>query len=425
MKTFLTVVLMVFGISVWGATDRTIHSLPAKVVPSNADMLPIDDGVNNWRVTVDSLRGGTPQSAPDNVYITSNYVYQSYITNLYVNIAFITNLTVVNEFHGKVSYITNLYVNNSFITNLVTYNITGSNGYFTNFYTEYHTNNYLFVTNLFATNAYVNFFTNNYAFITNLFATNVYLNFVTNNYLFSTNLFATNVYINFLTNSWMVTTNLYATNVYIEYFTNDWYFGTNLFVTNALVINLTNRTSWITNLYAEHLSGFKGYIILASPFDCDGTGTKIYTNDNTKTYFGQGQFNNAADQAANYVDYYITVPEDLDTAVDLKVERFKFQLGGADTGTHRYVISFDSVADSAAYAGSVGDAINLDFAGDASGASGDVETVSNVVLTGWKAAMTKGQLFVIRVARDGNAGEDASTVDSYGGPIVISYGVSQ
>lgn len=282
MKTFLVAILMLIGITAWGATDRTIHGLPLKVVPDSSDMLPIDDGVNNWHVTVDSIRGGTPQTAPDNVYITSNYVYQSYITNLYVNIAFITNLTVVNEFHGKVSYITNLYVNNSFITNLVTYNITGSNGYFTNVYTEFHTNNYLFVTNLFATNAYVNFFTNNYAFITNLFATNVYLNFVTNNYLFSTNLFATNVYINFLTNNYLFTTNLYATNTLLNYITNTYLLTTNVTATgivfpeyawdgptNLLVCGGTNRWKYtansdcaITQLVA-YASGFANSAVLA------------------------------------------------------------------------------------------------------------------------------------------------------------------
>lgn len=241
------------------------------------------------------------------------------------------------------------------------------------------------------------------------------------------------VNVSYITNLTVVNTNvvsyLITTNVdviqNITVYSNLTVLQTNinnvLWVTNYIKA----KTAYITNLVVESFQGTKGYIVLASPFDCDGTGTKIYTNDNTKTYFGQAQFNNAADQAANYCDYYITVPEDFDTAVDWKVERFKFQLSAADTGTHRYVISLSSVADSAAYAGSLGQAVNLDFAGDASGAQGDVETVANVTLTNWKSNMTKGQLLVIRVARDGNDAADASTVDSYSGPIVISYGVKQ
>lgn len=249
---------------------------------------------------------------------------------------------------------------------------------------------------------------------------NVYItsNYVSYSYI--TNLYAETTYIttNIVTYQW--TTNNYVSIAYVTNFNGKFSFTT--FNTNQFSY-ISN--AYITNLYVVSLQGVKGYIVLASPFDCDGTGTKIYTNDNTKTYFGQAQFNNAADQAANYCDYYITVPEDFDTAVDWIVERFKFQLSASDTGTHRYVISLSSVADSAAYAGSLGQAINLDFAGDASGAQGDVETVANVTLTAWKSNMTKGQLLVIRVARDGNDAADASTVDSYSGPIVISYGVKQ
>lgn len=195
---------------------------------------------------------------------------------------------------------------------------------------------------------------------------------------------------------------------------------------NAYNGSFTGDGAALTNLPISGLTGIKGYIVLASPFRCDGTGCKIYTNDYTKTYYGQGQFADDAAKTANWCEYTITVPEDLDTTVDLKVERLKFQLGAADTGKHYYEISVSSVADSAAYAGSLGDAIACKFAGDASGAEGDVETVSNITLTGWKSALTAGRLLVIRLARVGNDGtDDTSTADSYSGPLVISYGVKQ
>ena len=149
----------------------------------------------------------------------------------------------------------------------------------------------------------------------------------------------------------------------------------------------------------------------------------IQTTSTANTY-GQGKFGNATDKATNYVEYYLVVPADIDVSVDLTAT-FKIKLGGADTGDHEYEISFDSVADSAAYVGSLGDPISLAFTADASGADGDVETAGETTLTGWKAAMTAGQLFVVRVARDGDHANDGSTVDSYSGPLVIKYKTTQ
>lgn len=168
----------------------------------------------------------------------------------------------------------------------------------------------------------------------------------------------------------------------------------------------------------------KNYIVLAAPHSCDGTGAIIYTNDNTQKYFGQAAFSGSAAATGNYVEYRITVPEDIDTSVDLKVERLKIRLGAADTSGHSYVISMASVADSASFdSPTLGQSVTLTLSGDASGASGDVETISNVTLTSWKSNVTAGQLWVIRLARNGDT--DASTQTSYSGPLVISYGSTQ
>lgn len=165
-----------------------------------------------------------------------------------------------------------------------------------------------------------------------------------------------------------------------------------------------------------------GYIVLTHPHVCSAA-APIQTTSTANTY-GQCKFSNSTDKATNYAEYYLVVPPDIDTSVDL-VGTFKIKLGGADTADHAYEISFDSVADSAAYAGSLGDAVALGYTADGSGADGDVETATGT-LTGWKAAMTAGQLFVVRVARDGDDGtNDASTVDSYSGPLVIKYKITQ
>jgi len=165
-----------------------------------------------------------------------------------------------------------------------------------------------------------------------------------------------------------------------------------------------------------------GYIVLTHPHVC-GAGAPIQTTSTTNTY-GQCKFSNSLDKATNYAEYYVVVPPDIDTDVDLTAV-FKFKLGGADTGDFEYEITFDSVADSAAYVGSLGDAVSLAFTADGSGADGDVETTTETTLTGWRSAMTAGQLMVIRVSRDGDHGNDTSTVDSYSGPLLIKYKQTQ
>lgn len=187
---------------------------------------------------------------------------------------------------------------------------------------------------------------------------------------------------------------------------------------------LQNKAITATAAGGNNTIKLRSYIVLAAPHTCDGAGAIIQTNDNTAKIYGQALFANAGATNANFIEYRLTVPEDIDTSAELKVERWKFRLGAADTAAQTYNIGMASVADSASYdSPTIGQWIPLSFAGDASGASGDVETVSGVTLTGWRSNMTAGQLWVIRVNRDG-AG-DASTQDSYSGPLVISYGSTQ
>ena len=174
---------------------------------------------------------------------------------------------------------------------------------------------------------------------------------------------------------------------------------------------------------ANNIVKLKGYIILPSPHRVDGTGA-VLQSDTTTAYFGQALLSGTSGTNSNYIEYRLTIPEDIDTAIDLVLERWKFRLGAADTAAHTYNIGMVSVADSASYDSStIGQWITLSFAGDASGASGDVETISSTTLTSWKSNLTAGQLFVIRLNRNGSS--DASTQNSYSGPLVISYGIVQ
>lgn len=167
----------------------------------------------------------------------------------------------------------------------------------------------------------------------------------------------------------------------------------------------------------------KGYIYLTHPHLADGTNATINTTATAISY-GHATFSNSVDQASNYVEYYIQVPEDIDTSVALRA-RLKVLLGNTDTASQRYVLSSVSVADSAVpTASTLANAINVDFAGDASGANGDVETSAWTTLTSWAGALTAGQTWRIRFARDGDT-SDASTVNSTELGLVLEYGITQ
>lgn len=190
--------------------------------------------------------------------------------------------------------------------------------------------------------------------------------------------------------------------------------------TDTNTLTLTNKTLDATG----NVLKFKKHYDLAFPELADGTGATVGTTA-TALGYGRATFSNSADEAANYVEFYLFVPDDIDTSVALRA-RVKIVLGGTDTGTHRYVLSSVSVADSAVVTSStLANAINFDFAGDGSGASGDVETSAWTTLTSWNSALTAGQTWRIRVARDGNATEDASTVNSILLGVVIEYGATQ
>jgi hypothetical protein len=153
----------------------------------------------------------------------------------------------------------------------------------------------------------------------------------------------------------------------------------------------------------------------------------------TSFNYGNALFSNSvSSETPNCIGYRWVVPEDIDTSVAMTVSRWKFVLGNTDTGTHRYVIAYQQVADSAnppagsAFGGiTASSPINVDFAGDASGASGDVETVSGVTLTSWAGSLVAGRTIVITVCRDGDSASDGSTVDSTASYLRISYGSTQ
>jgi lysophospholipase L1-like esterase len=203
-------------------------------------------------------------------------------------------------------------------------------------------------------------------------------------------------------------------------------FATSLTINGANVSTATSADTLQNKSFDAADTGntlkLKGYIQLIFPHTFDGAGAVQQTADATKNYFGHALFSGTAASTANWVEYRFLWPPDLDTASDLKLT-WKVQLSGADTAASTYFATVASVADSASAAGSLANSVTLTVAADAVGASGDVETVSAVTATGWKSAITPGQLAVVRIARDGS--NDASTVGAYDVGLMIEYGITQ
>jgi len=171
-----------------------------------------------------------------------------------------------------------------------------------------------------------------------------------------------------------------------------------------------------------------GYLQLINPHMVGAAVTAGLHTTDTDDYYGQVTFADEV-ETNNYVEYRLLVPPDFDSNVALTA-RFTFQLGGADTGDHVYKISHCCVAASASYTGvATTHPINLAYTADGSGADGDAEFATGT-LTDWAGDLTASNLWVIRITRVGDADDagdniDASTVDSYSGPLVIRYGRTQ
>lgn len=166
-----------------------------------------------------------------------------------------------------------------------------------------------------------------------------------------------------------------------------------------------------------------GYIQLLTPDQTDGTNaTRITTEGPT---YGQVTMKNGVAKASNYVIYRFLVPPDHKNTVTWQ-GILTIRLNGADTGSHYYEASMADVNSSAgADAPTFSNPIAIQFSGDASGASGDIEISSAVNLNSWATGSTGGHLIVVKLARDGTNAADTSTVDSNIVNFTIRYASTQ
>lgn len=184
---------------------------------------------------------------------------------------------------------------------------------------------------------------------------------------------------------------------------------------------LTNTTI-DANGTGNTIKAYSYMMLTGQGFKRLGAGMTTPATTNTDFNYGLPKFADDVDEATNWMDWVIQVPPEIDTAVDLTAT-LTFYLGGADTNDHDYVVSMCNPAASAAAACTPGNAVNLAYTADGSGADGDVEQTTETTLTDWKSNVTAGRMLLIRLARDGDDGtNDSSTVDSYPLVLTIKYG---
>jgi hypothetical protein len=185
---------------------------------------------------------------------------------------------------------------------------------------------------------------------------------------------------------------------------------------------LTNKT--FDGAGTGNVLKFKSYPQFTSPLRVDGTNCTIGTTSTTLGY-GLATYSNSAAGSANWAEFRILVPNDLDNTVEPRF-RIADLLGGADTGTRRYVVTAIDLASSASATPTPSATVtNVDIV-DASGANGDVDISSYTsAAAGTAAALTPGHLLVLRVARDGSSGTDTSTVNSTLLSLEFEYAASQ
>jgi hypothetical protein len=159
----------------------------------------------------------------------------------------------------------------------------------------------------------------------------------------------------------------------------------------------------------------------------DEVGAIITTNNAASSLNGHATFSGSGATNANWVVYEWVVPDDIDTAVDLKVARFKFTTAGTSTSSATFNIGMQDIADTADQ-----ETISLaNFSNWVAMATGtltspaakDGFTISATTLTSWKSNLTAGHTVHIMICRDGanDANNDAMT-DKF---LVISYGRTQ
>lgn len=151
----------------------------------------------------------------------------------------------------------------------------------------------------------------------------------------------------------------------------------------------------------------------------DGTGCTFVVPTTTApgdTF--QGRFSATAATNVNYCSYMGYVPLNLDTNTALTANVSIVLQGGADTAQQKYVMGVSCAGNSTSATGTFGNFILWNFT-DAAGATGDIEYVDNIALTGWNSILVPGRQFIVLLERDG-AG-DASTVVSETRTLSIKY----
>ena len=203
----------------------------------------------------------------------------------------------------------------------------------------------------------------------------------------------------------------------------------NVFKSTASGSTVTGRWVRMNSTVSSSASGgnrtinLRKSLKLRIPMLVDGAGCAVVnTNDATLVTWLSPRFSGSAVSNANYCVFGVRVPKYISTNAEITAS-LSVRLSNTDTGAQTYHLGMASIANGSPIAGTGANFTVLTIPADASGASGDVESVSDVSLTGWAAAATAGQWWYIELRRAGST--DASTVASDLVELEINYSTSE
>ncbi len=194
--------------------------------------------------------------------------------------------------------------------------------------------------------------------------------------------------------------------------------------TGTFAIKGNSTDVYVAPLFTEYYE----YIEYAAPDHIPTTSSVTFeTSAATSPAYGKANFQHAVSSQFNDAIFYGDMLRTYDSSIDLRLENFSIMVGStADTASSRWIVDVSSFANGAAL--STAQWINaaiVDIPADASGAAFDVQGSTTIhTLTGWKSALVAGAPYAIRVARDGDATNDASTQKAYLRRFKIRFGVT-
>lgn len=145
----------------------------------------------------------------------------------------------------------------------------------------------------------------------------------------------------------------------------------------------------------------------------------------TNPVYGLMSFSNSADKASNCGYFPMPAVRDYNTGIDLRLDEFRVVNGASsDSGDQVYEVGVATkVAGQTWLTAVYGSTVGVTMDSTLGTVAAEERALASVeTLTGWKDVVASGVPWAVRVCRDGDDGDDTSTVDSRFSMLTIRAG---